>query len=167
MDHVLSSPDLLMVCLGNICRSPLAEGICRTLCDRHGLKLTVGSAGTGRWHVGEPPHRGSVEIASRFGIDISHQRSQHLSAFDLETITWVIVMDEQNQRDVIQAYPTLSRRSPPMHLIRQFEGSVSGAAPGRGVPDPYYGRGDDAFLEVYQILERSCQGLVTWLQTQV
>ena len=162
--HILS-PSLIFICLGNICRSPLAEGICREELRHRGLadQFSVSSAGTGRWHVGEPPHRGSVGVAKKFGLDISTQRSQHMSYYHLDKIPWIIALDEQNRKDILNSYPNLRQRSEPIWLLRQFENSGSGDAPPRGVPDPYYGHGDQAFVEVYHIIKSACEGLVSYI----
>ena len=159
-------PDILMICLGNICRSPLAEGIMRSLIEQSHLNLTVGSAGTGRWHVGEPPHRGSIHVAQRHGLDIRSQRSQHISEFELQQIPYLCVMDESNYRDVIQAYPSLKKREEPIWILRQFEENSEGTAPAQGVPDPYYGNGQEAFEDVFQIISRSCLSFLTYIQKQ-
>ena len=157
-------PDILMICLGNICRSPLAEGIMRSLIERNHLNLTVGSAGTGRWHIGEPPHRGSIRVAKKHGLDISYQRSQHMSEFELQQIPYLCVMDESNYQDVIQAYPYLKKRDKPLWILRQFEENPNGTAQIKGVPDPYYGNGQEAFEEVFQIITRSCLSFLTYIQ---
>jgi protein-tyrosine phosphatase len=168
--------DLLFVCLGNICRSPLAEGIAHSICQHQGRSLNIASAGTGRWHVGEPPHRESQAIAQRFGIDISRQRARHLSEFNLLEIPYICVMDYSNYQNVLAYELTLSKRNPPLMMMRFFENQsmVDEVLPFiptekrvvkhiKAVPDPYYGNGPHAFLEVYQILQRSCQGLLNYI----
>ena len=153
-------PDILFICLGNICRSPLAEGITRALINQRNLDLTVASAGTGKWHIGEPPHKGSQCVALAHHIDISLQRARHISSFDLPNIPWLLVMDEQNRSDVIDfSKGCLSPQQ--IQLLRVFEEGPSGQAPPIGVPDPYYGNGKQAFDEVYSIIQRSCENLLT------
>ena len=175
--------DILFICLGNICRSPLAEGIMRHLCTQHNVSLRVASAGTGRWHVGEAPHRGSQAIAKQFEIDISHQKSQHTSEFDLQSIPYLCVMDHQNYKDVLHTYPYLDQHTPSVLMMRFFEDKdiytqvdwsntslprdIKQLISYQAVPDPYYGNGRSAFAEVYNILLSSCQGLlsyITWHQ---
>ena len=158
------TPDILMICLGNICRSPLAEGIMRSLIEQHHLDLKVGSAGTGRWHVGEPPHRGSLQVAQKHGLDLSQQRSEHISSYALDQIPYLCVMDESNHRDVLQAYPSLKQRAEPIWILRQFEEDTKGQALIQGVPDPYYGNGQDAFEEVFQIISVSCRSFLEYIK---
>ena len=158
------NPDILMICLGNICRSPLAEGIMRSLIERNHLNLTVESAGTGRWHVGEPPHRGSIHVAQKHGLDISSQRSQHMSEFELDHIPYLCVMDESNYRDVLKANPSLKNREESIWVLRQFEENSKGTAQIQGVPDPYYGNGQEAFEEVFQIITKSCLSFLNYIQ---
>ena len=120
-----------MVCLGNICRSPLAEGIFRHLVDAAGASddFMVDSAGTGGWHVGNPPHQGSIDIALVRGIDIRDQRSRQVQASELHEWDWIIAMDESNRTNL------LSLGAPPerTRLLLSF------VPPGysRGVPDPH------------------------------
>ena len=113
--------DLLFVCLGNICRSPLAEGIARAMCQEQGRSLRIASAGTGRWHVGEAPHQGSQSIARQFGIDISKQRARHLSEFSLLEVPYICVMDHSNYQNVLAYESSLSQRNHPPMMMRFFE----------------------------------------------
>ena len=158
------TPDILMVCLGNICRSPLAEGIMRSLIEQHHLDLDVGSAGTGRWHIGEPPHRGSLHVAQKHGLDLSQQRSEHISDYALDQIPYICVMDESNHHDVLHAYPYLKQNSQSVWILRQFERDSTGQAPIQGVPDPYYGNGEDAFEEVFQIISVGCNSFLEYIK---
>ena len=98
------STRVLMVCLGNICRSPLAEGLFRDHVNRAGLAdaFTIDSAGTGGWHVGEAPHKGSLGIAAEHGIDISDQRSRQVRADELSQWDWIIAMDASNRKNLLR-----------------------------------------------------------------
>jgi len=94
-------PSLLFVCLGNICRSSLAEGVARHLAAKVGRSIIIASAGTSRYHNGEPPCALSRQLARRHGIDISAQRSTHISDYDLPTFDRIIAMDRSNYDDLI------------------------------------------------------------------
>ncbi len=96
------STNVLMVCLGNICRSPLAEGLFRHHVLKRGLEsqYTIDSCGTGGWHVGESPHEGSVAVAQQHGIDITQQRSRQGQANELDEWEWIIAMEQSNQKNL-------------------------------------------------------------------
>ena len=140
---------ILFVCLGNICRSPLAEGVFRAELALRGLggRFRVDSCGTGGWHVGERPDPRSTEVAARHGVDISGQRSRKLADTDFGSFDWLVAMDRSNARD------TLARK-PPAAACRvvQFMDFVD-PRPGPDVPDPYYG-GPGGFDRVYELLAR-------------
>jgi len=138
---------VLMVCLGNICRSPLAHGILQSRIDVMELDWEVDSAGTSAWHVGECPDRRSISIAESNGIDIRDQRARQFIASDLEYYDIIYVMDSSNYQNVRQ----LDRTNSSTHKIKMILNIVY---PGenRAVPDPYY---DNNFQEVYQMLEQA------------
>jgi len=142
-----------MVCLGNICRSPLAEGILKEKVRRQKLDWQVDSAGTGSWHIGERPDPRSVAIARQNGIDILDQRARQIRPRDLEEFDLIFAMDTQNFRDVRQlaSNPGLAGK---VHLIMDL------VYPGQGhsVPDPYYD--DHGFSEVFQMLDLACEKIV-------
>ena len=94
-------PSVLFVCLGNICRSSLAEGVARHLADKQGLLFSIASAGTSRYHNGESPCSLSTQLARQHGIDITHQRSTHISEYDLATFDRIIAMDRSNLGDLL------------------------------------------------------------------
>ncbi|MFL9824809.1 low molecular weight protein-tyrosine-phosphatase [Rhodoplanes sp. SY1] len=131
-------PAVLFVCLGNICRSPLAEGAFRAEADRLGLDVAVDSAGTGGWHVGEPPDRRAQAVARRYGVDIGQCRARQVGRDDFSRFTHVVALDES-------VLVTLRRIRPrdATAEIRLLLDYVDGRA-GEGVADPYYG-GDDGF----------------------
>ncbi|WP_291181946.1 low molecular weight protein-tyrosine-phosphatase [Gilvibacter sp.] len=140
---------ILMVCLGNICRSPLAEGIMRT--KLFGRKeFEVDSAGTGGWHAGEAPDPRSVAIAKENGLDISAQRGRQFSVTDFDRFDHIFVMDNSNYRDVIR----LARNDQDKQKVSMILDAIF---PGENVdvPDPYYG-GSDGFANVYDMLDQAC-----------
>jgi len=141
-----------MVCLGNICRSPLAEGILKAKVDVD--KVQVDSAGTGGWHIGELPDSRSIDIARKHGLDITDQRGKKFSAYDFETYDYIFVMDNSNYRDVIRMAKNDSEKQKVRLILDEI-------FPGENVdvPDPYYG-GDHGFENVYQMLDQACEKIV-------
>ena len=146
---------VLMVCLGNICRSPLAEGILKSKVDSD--KVTVDSAGTGGWHVGELPDPRSIDVARKNGIDITDQRGRKFSTYDFETYDHIFVMDNSNYRDVVK----LAKNDTEKQKVKMILNEIF---PGENVdvPDPYYG-GKQGFDNVYQMLDEACEKIVSWL----
>ena len=146
---------VLMVCLGNICRSPLAEGILQSKVDTS--RIEVSSAGTGGWHVGELPDPRSIEIAQQHGLDITGQRGKQFSTYDFEIYDHIFVMDTSNYRDVIKLATSVSEKDK-VHLIldETFPGEKS------DVPDPYHG-GDEGFKNVYRMLDDACEKIANRL----
>ncbi len=149
---------VLFICLGNICRSPLAEGIFTHLVNEQGLahRFRIDSAGTGHWHVGNPPDPRAVLAAAKNNIDISALRArQYHPDHDPETFDLLIPMDGSNRHEIIQ-------RGAPRHkvkLMRSFDPTLQGD---HDVPDPYYG-GDSGFDHVHDMLVRACEGLLNEL----
>ncbi len=144
-----------MVCLGNICRSPLAEGILTSMIDPE--KVMVASAGTGGWHVGSQPDPRSIEVANKNNIDITHQRGKQFSTYDYEIYDHIFVMDASNYNDVIKLSKTDTERAKvSMILDELFPGEKV------DVPDPYYG-GDSGFDNVYDMLYSACEKIVSRL----
>lgn len=141
-----------MVCLGNICRSPLAEGILSHLAANHDVE--VDSAGTGDWHVGQKPDPRSIAIARKYGIDISSQRARHFKAADFDRFDCIYAMDRSNYRNVVALAQTDEQRAKVKLLLSvcEHEGTCE-------VPDPYYG-GDDGFDQVYKLIEKACQKII-------
>jgi len=148
---------VLMVCLGNICRSPTAEAVLRRKLQAAGIEATVDSAGTGNWHVGAPPDRRAMVHAKRRGYDLSPLRARQIEVADFERFDLILAMDAQNLAD-------LEERCPPRHhakLAMLVDHCVTRRD--RGVPDPYTG-GPAGFEEVLDLGEDACDGLVTKLQ---
>jgi protein-tyrosine phosphatase len=136
-----------MVCLGNICRSPLAEGIMRSkLSSTH---FFIDSAGTSGFHSGNAPDPRSIEVAQKNGLDISQQKSRPFRAYDLEEFDVIFVMDKSNYRDVIRHVQNEDERQK-VKLILNYPSSKTVE-----VPDPYYG-GKNGFDHVYNLLEEAC-----------
>ena len=144
---------VLFVCMGNICRSPLAQGVFENVLRREGLEgeVFVDSAGTGRWHVGEPPDERALSAASHRGLDIGAQRARQVRPEDCESFDYILTMDEENYR----AVASLCRGSA---VVRPFLDFAENS-PEREVPGPYYG-GPDGFERVLNLVEEASEGLV-------
>lgn len=147
---------VLMVCLGNICRSPLAEGILKSKVDSS--RVFVDSAGTGGWHVGELPDTRSVQIARQNQIDISDQRCRKFSVTDFDEFDLIYVMDRSNLSDVVSlAESDIHRGKVQMILDIKPEWNS------REVPDPYYG-GEGGFETVFNLLDEACEHIAKKLE---
>jgi protein-tyrosine phosphatase len=148
---------ILFVCLGNICRSPLGEGILRHKAAERGLsyRIETASAGTGGWHQGDPPDHRSIAVGRSRGIDIGEQRARQLRADDFNLFDLIFAMDRDNLRNVVQRAPHHS--SADIHLFMDY---VSGTT--RDVPDPYYGTTKD-FEQVFTMLDEGCGNLLDTL----
>lgn len=140
---------VLMVCLGNICRSPLAEGILKSKVDSS--KVWVDSAGTGGWHVGELPDSRSIEIARRNQINISDQRCRKFKEDDFEEFDLIYVMDKSNRDDVLNLASNKLHKSKVKLILNELSPETD-----LEVPDPYYG-GDRGFQNVFDMLNDACE----------
>ena len=140
---------ILMVCLGNICRSPLAEGILKSKVDIQ--EIYVDSAGTGDYHIGDPPDDRSVAIAKKNNLDITVQRGRQFSVKDFDSFDQIYVMDMSNYKDVL----ALARTEEDKNKVSLILNEVF---PGENVevPDPYHG-GQDGFHKVYTMLSEACE----------
>lgn len=149
---------LLVVCLGNICRSPMAEGALRARVATSGLagRVQVDSAGTGGWHAGEPPDRRAIACARRHDVDISAQRARQLSVRDFEAFDWILCADRANVRDVLRVAPATYRGR--VGLLLEWAGIEAGGE----VPDPYTG-GPEDFEQVWQLVDSAAQAVVARL----
>lgn len=136
-----------MVCLGNICRSPLAEGIMQHLVEQNKLDWQVDSAGTGNWHVGEGPDRRSTRTARNRGIDISKQVCRQFRKSDFDDFDLILVMDKHNLSDVLAMAPNEQAAAKVKLLLGDKE-----------VPDPYYD--DTQFDPVFDLIELGCKDVI-------
>ena len=138
-----------MVCLGNICRSPLAEGILQSKLPSD--KFRVDSAGTGGWHVGQLPDKRSVTTARERGLDITHQRARQFKVSDFTEFDHIFVMDTSNLKDVLKLAPNDKAKTKVSLMMDALHPGES-----INVPDPYYG-GPEGFNNVYDMLDEACQ----------
>ncbi|MFG0306818.1 MAG: low molecular weight protein-tyrosine-phosphatase [Phycisphaerales bacterium JB040] len=144
---------ILMVCLGNICRSPLAEGMLIHLARERGAErlLRVDSCGTGDWHVGDPPDRRSLEVALKYGVNLPSRARQFDPKADVDGFDLLVAMDASN-RDTL-----IGRGAPSDRVVMMLDFHPELA--GGDVPDPYYG-GPDGFEDVYAMVRVACEGLL-------
>jgi protein-tyrosine phosphatase len=147
---------VLFVCMGNICRSPTAEGVFRALLARDRLeeRVYVDSAGTGGWHAGEQPDRRAQAAAKKRGYDLSGQRARQVTLNDFHHFHVIAAMDEDNLNHLHSIAPTSHRER--VRLLLDF---ADPPLPTREVPDPYYG-GVDGFDHVLDLVEAGCEGLL-------
>lgn len=140
---------ILMVCLGNICRSPLAEGILASKLPKD--KFIVDSAGTGSWHVGHAPDKRSIAVAQKNGLSIDNQRGRQFKTSDFDKFDYIYVMDNSNYRDVIDLAKTPEHKSKVRLILNELfpDENVD-------VPDPYYGAAN-GFDNVYQMLDEAAE----------
>lgn len=143
---------ILMVCLGNICRSPLAEGIL-SLKGKH-LNLEVDSAGTAAYHIGKKPDIRSIEIANKYNIDLNQQRARQFSRADFDEFDIIYAMDTNNYAHLISLASTETERN----KIRMILNEINPKAY-QSVPDPYYG-GENGFQDIYNMLDKACDKII-------
>ncbi len=147
---------ILMVCLGNICRSPLAEGILDSKVDSE--SVFVDSAGTGGYHIGKPPDPRSIAVAKKHGLDISGQRCRKFHTSDFDEFDLIFVMDKDNYSDISDLAYNQKQTSKVSLLLDEVKMDLS------EVPDPYYG-GEDGFEKVYQMIDAACDVIASRLNT--
>jgi protein-tyrosine phosphatase len=147
---------LLFVCLGNICRSPTAEGVMADLVRREGLaeEIEVDSAGTGAWHVGSPPDERASATATARGLTLAGL-ARRVQPSDFEEFDLILAMDGSNLRDLRALAPDAEARAK-VRLLREFDPDASGDL---DVPDPYYG-GPGGFEDVFDLVTAACEGLL-------
>lgn len=145
---------ILMVCLGNICRSPMAEGIMRQKAILHNVKIIVDSAGTGSWHAGDSPDERAVEMMRKKGIDISSLVARQFTADDFDRFDAIYVMDASNYNDVIR----LARNAEDKAKVELVLNMVH-TGKNKAVPDPYYGN-TNGFENVFNLLDEACEQIV-------
>jgi len=145
---------VLFVCMGNICRSPTAEGVFRALAEEEGVEVEIDSAGTGGWHVGAPPDERATSAAAARGIELAggarQVRPEDFGEFDL-----IVAMDAENAAGLQRLAPD-GEAAEKIRLMREFDPEAAGDL---DVPDPYYG-GPDGFEDVLDMVERSSRGLL-------
>lgn len=144
-----------MVCLGNICRSPLAHGILEHKIREKNLAWLVDSCGTGGWHAGELPDRRSIEIAAKNGIDITTQRARQLRSIDIDDFDLIFAMDTSNYEDILRYCNTDAERAKVKLILNEVYPNEF-----RNVPDPYYG-GANGFRDVFAMLDEACERIIT------
>lgn len=142
---------VLMVCLGNICRSPLAEGILRSKINSQ--HVFVDSAGTGAWHSGELPDKRSIAVARKNGIDLTDQRARLFLVEDFDRFDHIYVMDQSNYKNVCKLASNEEALGKVQLILNEIHTDEN-----REVPDPYYG-GDSGFDHVFQMLDEACNSI--------
>tara|TARA_B100001115_G_C15806900_1_gene399582 strand:+ start:674 stop:1120 length:447 start_codon:yes stop_codon:yes gene_type:complete len=142
---------ILMVCLGNICRSPLAEGILKNKAKH--LNVVVDSAGTANYHIGKNPDIRSIEIAKKHGIDIKNQIARQFTKNDFKNFDIIYVMDKQNYYDIIQQATSEFDKKKVKLILNEINTNID------SVPDPYYG-GENGFNIVYEMLDKACEKII-------
>lgn len=149
---------VLMVCLGNICRSPLAEGILKSKVDRQ--QVYVESAGTGDYHIDQMPDKRSIAVAKKNNLDITDQRGRQFTAEDFERFDHIYVMDNSNYENVVALAPNEEEKKKVKLILNEI-------FPGENVdvPDPYFG-GDHGFENVYQMLDEACDNIAKKLKKE-
>lgn len=152
---------VLFVCLGNICRSPLAEAIFKHKIKEKklGSAYDADSCGTSNYHIGDSPDDRTIRNARKNGVEISHQARQ-LTERDLESFDYIMAMDRSNYNNIFRLSNAMEYNHKVL-MMRQFDSEDEDAE----VPDPYYG-GERGFQEVFDILDRSIEGFITYLQNQ-
>ena len=152
---------VLFVCLGNICRSPTGEGVFKSLVEREGLSnsISIDSAGTAAYHIGESPDQRSQAAAKRRGINLDGQRARRVKALDFQEFDYLLAMDTDNHANLMRMCPAGSEHK--VHLMLDFgEGTE-----GQDVPDPYY-VGGDGFEVVLDLIENASNGLLGDIRTK-
>ncbi len=152
----MSTPRILFVCLGNICRSPLAEAAFRAAAEEAGLEAEADSAGTGDYHIGKPPDPRSVDTAAARGIDISHYRARQIEAEDFRRFTHIFAHDRANLADIRAVAP--GDATAHIGLLMDIVPGREGAA----VADPYYG-GEENFADTWEDVSAAAKALVARL----
>lgn len=149
---------ILMVCLGNICRSPIAEGILRSRAVARNIDVTIDSAGTSDWHAGEKPDKRAVAVARKHGIDISNLRARQFSREDFSVFDRIFVMDSSNLANVLLMAERQQDRDKVSLILQEEDGDMF-----CDVPDPYHG-GESGFEYVFDLLDTACQRILNEIE---
>ena len=140
---------ILMVCLGNICRSPIAEGVMASKLPNN--TFLVDSCGTGNWHIGNQPDLRSIAISRKRGLDITNQKCRQFITSDFDTFDYIYVMDKSNYKDVIALSQNEKQKSKVQLILNELFPKEN-----RDVPDPYFGL-ENGFEIVYEMLDETCE----------
>lgn len=154
--------NVLFVCLGNICRSPMAEAVFNQLIRENSLqdKIRCDSAGTSDYHIGESPDRRTLDVVVAKGLSLDHKGRQFLSK-DFDDFNYIIAMDEENKKNILRLEKGRTPGQYQIFLMREFEGNPTDL----NVPDPYWS-GQDGFTEVYNILQKSSLNLLAYIRKE-
>ena len=153
------TPSILFVCLGNICRSPLAEGVFRDLAAREGIGVEIDSAGTGDWHLGHPPDQRAQAVAGKNGVDIGELRARLVTPDDFRRFDYIVAMDASNLANLEAMRPEGATAKVGRLLDYAREAGVP------DVPDPYYG-GPEGFDETYRLVAAGAKGLLDHIKRE-
>ncbi len=145
---------ILMVCLGNICRSPIAEGVLRQKIHQNKLNWTVSSAGTESYHTGSPPHRSSQKICQAHGIDISEQRARKFTLQDFDAYDKIYALAEDVYEEIKRIGGPKANMNKVDFLLNELHDDCNAS-----VPDPWYG-GEEGYLPVFKMIEQACEAIV-------
>ena len=148
----MKSINILMVCLGNICRSPLAEGILKSKIQNQ--NIIVDSAGTEAYHIGNLPDSRSRDVAKKYGIDITNQRARKIEISDLDKFDFIYAMDETNYKNIIALAQNEHQKAKVFMIMNELLPTENVS-----VPDPYYG-GNNGFEHVYKMLNEACDIII-------
>ena len=144
---------ILMVCLGNICRSPLAEGIMAAKVKKSALNWGVDSAGTSSYHIGELPDPRSISIAQKYGIDITYQRARQFRPSDLDDFDLIYAMDASNYQNILDLATSEDQKQKVRMIMNELDVHQN-----ENVPDPYWD--DNGFEQVFQMLDSACEEII-------
>jgi protein-tyrosine phosphatase len=150
-------PSVLFVCLGNICRSPAAQGIAETYLAERGIECFVDSAGTAAYHTGEPPHKTMQQAARERGVDLSNLLARSVQKNDFYDFDWIVAMDQQNFIDLTRIKPADATAE--LFLLLDYAPQLNL----KDVPDPYYG-GYSGFIRSFEIIEQGVKGFFAGLK---
>ncbi|MFT7085330.1 MAG: protein-tyrosine phosphatase [Vicingaceae bacterium] len=151
---------ILMVCLGNICRSPLAEGILEKKISEDGLDVIVDSAATSDYHIGQKPDPRSISKAAEYGIDITAQRGRQLQNSDFQEFDRIFVMDTSNYSNTV----ALTNKPEEIDKVEMILNLINPSS-NQSVPDPYFG-GEDGFENVYRLLDAACDIIIKQIKNE-
>ena len=153
-------PKVLFVCLGNICRSAIAEGILIHKIKSHGLALSIDSAGTSNYHIGKAPDKRMQHKAIEHGLDIAYQRGRQFIVEDFDAFDYIFAMDESNKENILSLARTSEDTNKVDLFLEQYHPHEN-----KNVPDPYYG-GNQGFEVVYQLLDLACDNFIKSLKNE-